>query len=466
MKSWAQLFVRHGFRLVERKAGVFDCRVETEENITFLLECLRKGQIAFTYEPLLNELVMTSLPMSEGGWIQVVDFKWRGRGEGLYFRATEEAPKVRELDTYISGIVRQLNRLGLYTDGSCDGHGRRPASIYMLRTEDVEVTAKVLLAAGVKKVVDRGRHVRLLVKDRQQLLDVAEKLAFIQQAWLGEDVEFLRQQFFYKTIEELLTINGVSGEESAVRDYLIGELDGVVDHRKVDSCGNLLAHKTYGNGSGPTILLNAHMDTVECFPVDREIIKEGAIWSSNHGILGADDRAGVAVVLEVAKWLETARFSGNVKFVFTVGEEEGLVGARALDDSFLWDVDAAIVVDRRGTGDIVVSCGGYIPFCHEKYGQFFEEVAGRKGLTGWKTTPGGSSDTRVWAEHGIQSVNLSVGFMTEHTNEESLDVEACYNTLKLVQGVFEESREMQKVLRRIRMLEGRKMLRENVRNSG
>jgi hemerythrin-like domain-containing protein len=143
---------------------------------------------------------------------------------------------------------------------------------------------------------------------------------------------------------------------------------------------------------------------------ERKIVKNGSIWSSSKGILGADDRAGVAVLLEIAKWLETSDFNGTIKFVFTIGEECGLIGARELDEYFLWGVDAAIVVDRRGTGDIVTSYGTIQPFCDIQYGQFFEKVAKDAGLTGWKCTSGGSSDTRIWAERGIQSVNLSVGY--------------------------------------------------------
>ena len=82
------------------------------------------------------------------------------------------------------------------------------------------------------------------------------------------------------------------------------------------------------------------------------------------------------------------------------------MGAREVDEYFLGGTDVAIVVDRRGKGDIVTSCGGYIPFCEEAYGRLFEDAAKEIGISGWKCTNRGSSDTRIWAEHGIQSVNL------------------------------------------------------------
>lgn len=142
-------------------------------------------------------------------------------------------------------------------------------------------------------------------------------------------------------------------------------------------------------------------------------------------------------ILSEADWLRTVDFKGR---------EIGLIGTKRVNDYFLWDVDAAIVLDRRGTGDIIVSCGGYEPFCDDSYGQFIEQAAERAGLDNWQCTMGGSSDTRVWASHGIQSVNLSVGYHHEHTAEECLDVEACYNTIKLVCSFFENARELRRVL--------------------
>ncbi|WP_231505600.1 hypothetical protein [Bacillus sp. EB01] len=112
------------------------------------------------------------------------------------------------------------------------------------------------------------------------------------------------------------------------------------------------------------------------------------------------------------------------------------------------------MIDRRGTGDIVTSCGGHIPFCDEQYGILFEKAAEDAGLTGWNCTSGGSSDTRIWAEKGIQSVNLSAGYNYEHTSQEILDVKACRNTLKLVLSFFNNSRELQRTLRTISIKEG------------
>lgn len=457
-KTWNQLFVRQGWLLDEVEGNIFDCSRETEANVEFLIKSLNAAGVDHTINN--GRLILFSEVVLEEEWLKVVDYKGRGHGEGLWFRPGIEQPKVAELDTYISGIVRQLNRLGFHTEGSCDGHERRPAHVMVTKERNLDELVGVLLALGIKKVYSReqknSNHITFHLK-RNHLLDLAEKLSLIEAEWVCKGESFIREKMFQHQLEELLMIPGASGDEWKVRDYVVEKLVPLVDHLTIDRTGNILAEKTYKTGYGTVILLNAHLDTVYEIEEDREILKEGKIWSSSKGILGADDRAGVAILLHIAEVLHlTSTFNGKVKFIFTVEEECGLVGANNVDDYFLWNTDAAIVVDRRGTGDIVTSCGGYIPFCHPLYGSFFEDVATSECLNGWQTTPGGSSDTRVWAMHGIESVNLSAGYFNEHTDDERLDVEGCYKTAKLIEGFFKNNRELKNVLREVSRLKKNK----------
>ncbi|MBB6447787.1 M20/M25/M40 family metallo-hydrolase [Bacillus benzoevorans] len=444
MKNWNQLFIRQGFIVKEIDINCFDCKKETEENLTFLKESLEKLEVSFSITNGI--LTIHSDSVKELEWLNVVDYKGRGLGGNLWFRSENEEPKIRELDTYISGIIRQLNRLGLFTEGSCDGHGQRFASVHFKRGLAMEKVEKLFhILAGKKVRIHNQRAV--FTFDRAELLDVAENMQVIKKEWLDENVDYIKKQLFFYQLEQLLSIDGVSGNEESVRQYVFENLSPFVDHITVDQSGNILALKKYRNGNGPTILLNAHLDTVEPFEIGRTIIKNDNIWSSSKGILGADDRAGVAVLLEAAKSLFHSTFNGTVKYIFTVKEEIGLVGASEVNDYFLWDVDTAIVADRRGKGDIVTSCAGFIPFCDEAYGQWIENVSKEKGLSQWKCTSGGLSDTRIWAEHGIQSVNLSVGYNHEHTEEEYLDINACYQTVQLLHAYFEKSLELCRFLK-------------------
>ncbi|MGG2093488.1 M20/M25/M40 family metallo-hydrolase [Bacillus sp. S13(2024)] len=447
MRTWNQLFIRQGFKVEETQHQVFDLSYEREENRTFLLESLQKVGVVFCTDG--NEITIEDTPVSEQVWLQAVDFRDRGLGESLWFSPGKEEPKIRELDTYISGVIRELNRLGLYTMGCCDGHEIRRPRIGFRKDVDLDTVTNLFTAVGVKRVHVRGGYVTLYAS-REELLDITEKLHYIQREWLEEDCESIQERFFEQLLEQLLSVSGASGNEENIRNVVKEKLIPFVDYMAVDTKGNILAQKTYRGGAGPTILLNAHLDTVEELEANRVIVKNGSVWSSSKGILGADDRAGVAVVLETAKRLASSSFCGKVKFIFTVEEEIGLVGASHIDEHFLWNVDAAIVADRRGYGDIVVSCGGYEPFCGEQYGEFIEQVAQNVGLEGWKCTAGGSSDTRVWAAHGIQSVNLSVGYQHEHTEYEQLDVGACYRTVELIGGIFEHAADLRRVLSEVR----------------
>lgn len=443
-KTWNQLLIRHGWLVVELADGTFDFAQEMDENRIFLQNSLKSVGVDHAF--LGDRLMIFGPAVEEELFIEAINFRRRGIGEGLAYRNS----RIADLDVYVAGVVRQLNRLGFKTVTSCDGHGMRRSFVVAQRlTEQDEA---ILSIVGFDRVqpCHRNGELRLECRERNTLLDVAERLAILDSDLLKKGPTHIQEIFFQHRLEHLLEIPGDSGNESEVRVYVMEELSPLVDHLTIDHAGNILAERTYRNGNGPTILLNAHLDTVEPIEPGRNILKDGPIWSSSKGILGADDRAGVAILLELANILhQTSCFSGKVKFIFTVQEECGLLGAREVSDHFLWGTDAAFVVDRRGTDDIVTSCGGTIPFCDPAYGKFLESLASGGGLDGWKTVQGGSSDTRIWASHGIQSVNLSVGYRDEHTEEESLDVNACYSTVQLLKTILQNGRQIRQIIRQI-----------------
>lgn len=62
---------------------------------------------------------------------------------------------------------------------------------------------------------------------------------------------------------------------------------------------------------------------------------------------------------------------------------------------------------------------------------------------------GGSSDAAVWASHNIQCVNLSVGYLHEHTDFEQLDVEANYNTYIFLNEILVNTKRLLNEIRRM-----------------
>lgn len=100
--------------------------------------------------------------------------------------------------------------------------------------------------------------------------------------------------------------------------------------------GNLIV-KVPGNLEGvPPILLNAHLDTVLPCENVNPIVEGDKVRSDGRTILGADNKAGVCVLLELLRVLnEDGIQHGPLEIVFTVAEETGLHGAKHLDYSLI-----------------------------------------------------------------------------------------------------------------------------------
>lgn len=237
-----------------------------------------------------------------------------------------------------------------------------------------------------------------------------------------------------KQLIELLNIHGVSGEETNVRNYLRPVLSELMDMVVVDSYGNLLGEKVMGTGEGATILLSAHMDTVKGVLKDRKLIIKNGIIKSNKGALGADDRAGIAIILSVLRNInKISSFNGTIKVAFSREEEVGCIGAEKIDKNWYKDVDLAIVVDRCGNRDIVVGCG--MAFCDDNVGFFMEDVS-KMAEMNWSCVEGGISDAMTFATNGINSINLSAGYSNEHTDREFVSVSDMKDTIRLILQVF------------------------------
>jgi tripeptide aminopeptidase len=122
--------------------------------------------------------------------------------------------------------------------------------------------------------------------------------------------------------------------------------------------GNLIARIAAPDGAR-TIMLCAHLDTV---PLDGpvEVVRENGTLTNRHeAILGADNKAAVAVILAVARRLTGGRSPVGVELVFTTCEEIGLRGAKALDRGLL-ESEYGFVFDHASPiGELVVAAPTY-----------------------------------------------------------------------------------------------------------
>lgn len=84
-------------------------------------------------------------------------------------------------------------------------------------------------------------------------------------------------------LKHLSELNGVSGNEKEVRDYIIEYIKDKVDSYKVDKIGNLLALKKSSSPSAPRVAISAHMDEVGLFIT--EVTPEGYLKFQNIGYI-------------------------------------------------------------------------------------------------------------------------------------------------------------------------------------
>ena len=121
---------------------------------------------------------------------------------------------------------------------------------------------------------------------------------------------------------------------------------------RIDAEGNVIAERP-GAGSGPTVMLSGHLDTVFPEGTDVSVRREGTRY---HGPGIGDDCRGLAVVLAVARAFQQANVqtNGTVYFVGTVGEE-GAGNLRGVRHLFTQEfpnreIDYFISVDGTGYG--------------------------------------------------------------------------------------------------------------------
>lgn len=165
---------------------------------------------------------------------------------------------------------------------------------------------------------------------------------------------------------ELAKIQGLSKKESAVSSVLktlltnkgfIVSQDSV--HQNFNGqCGNIFV-EIPGNLPGKAIMLNAHMDTVNTGGEVEPICKDDAIYSAGSTILGADNRAGIAAIIEVIFTLKEQNIPHrSLLLIFTVAEEIGLLGSRYAKLN-INKIDFGVVLDTSGPIGTIINKAPY-----------------------------------------------------------------------------------------------------------
>ena len=162
---------------------------------------------------------------------------------------------------------------------------------------------------------------------------------------------------------EMCKIWGEGKKEVGIANYVTNFFENLGYTVTVDD-----AHKQFGGDQGNifikidgaidkrAIMLSSHMDTVKTGGDVEPIINGEYIESRGDTILGADDRAGIAAIMEVVETIKEKSISHRPLFLaITVAEEIGLLGARYCNITSD-DAEFGVILDTTGPiGKIVNS---------------------------------------------------------------------------------------------------------------
>ncbi len=132
--------------------------------------------------------------------------------------------------------------------------------------------------------------------------------------------------------------------------------------------GNLII-RLKGNLDRPPVFFNAHMDTVEPGTGIKPVFDGGTFRSDGSTVLGGDDKAAIAILLEAASCLQENRIDfGPIEMVFTTCEEIGLLGAKALDPCVL-KAGAGYALDSTDPDAVINRAPAAVRFAIEVHGR-------------------------------------------------------------------------------------------------
>lgn len=173
------------------------------------------------------------------------------------------------------------------------------------------------------------------------------------------------------------------------------------------------------------VALVAHLDTAFKKPPNRIFYDnvKNVMWSPEG--LGADDRAGVYSIIQIIK-------SGlRPTIIFTTDEEKGGLGAERLVKDMPdppTDLKYIIELDRQGRFDCV-----FYRCDNPEFERYVEDF-------GFITNFGSFSDISIICPRWkVAGVNLSIGYVDEHSVSETLYISHMYNTINKVKDMLKNA---------------------------
>lgn len=225
------------------------------------------------------------------------------------------------------------------------------------------------------------------------------------------------------------------GHESALLSLLPDELE-------TDEFGNLYKQV----GDNPSVMFTCHLDTATSANVEVNHTFEGnLIKSDGKSILGADDKAGVTILL----YMIEKGVPGL--YYFFLGEEVGCIGSKKVSAihkvTKMENINKVVAFDRRGTGSIIThQCSSRC--CSDDFATALSKELNKHGLDVLDNdtvlnyspdTTGLYTDSAQFMSIYPECTNISVGYNFEHTFNEQQNIKHLDKLAKTVVLVDWES---------------------------
>ena len=163
----------------------------------------------------------------------------------------------------------------------------------------------------------------------------------------------------------------------------------------------------------------AHLDTVsKDYQNVTHVFEENLIKTDGKTTLGADDKAGITVLL----WMIQNNVPGL--YYFFIGEEVGCIGSgnAAKFGFFKGNYDRIISFDRRDVGS-VITYQSSSRCCSDDFADALcKELNQTRKMSYKKDTGGVYTDSAEFTHLIPECTNVSVGYYREHTTSESQDI--------------------------------------------
>ena len=185
----------------------------------------------------------------------------------------------------------------------------------------------------------------------------------------------LEPKLVWECFDEITKVPRPTHHLEKMREFLISWAQKHNIEYATDEVGNVVMKKpaSPGHENAPTVILQGHQDMVaeknsdktHDFLTDPIVTIVDGDWVKADGTtLGADNGLGCATAMAVL--LDDALIHGPIEALFTVDEEQGLIGANGLQAGFLTG-SILLNLDSEEMGQLVIGCaGGKVTICEGK----------------------------------------------------------------------------------------------------